>query len=352
MNYREHGKRIARDLDITKRAKWGNPGNLKKQLSKLGKLSLSQRDGPLHDRYYMIYREIKAAIGIFANKVSLRMAGKIPYIQWLLREYLTLCRGKIEEGGLQEFLYGAASEKGLEEAELILLRPFLAGLLIAWIEDAPDNPELFESVRLLSRIPFETVQLSLSPLEAILSRSESYADMNPRTKAAYRHAIAVQSRKIGMSEWDYAEKLLSIENEKHTPVGTQLFPRYGMGQYPAWYLPLICSLTAILFAGVLLWLCGFWCALAAFPLIYECAMRIVRKRSSRDFLFGMDFGKGIPPDEAALCVVTTLLHDTNDVEPLVNLLEEHFLREQKSGQITFPTVHFPSHRKKRLCRNG
>jgi len=335
MHFKESGMRIARDLVIGKRQKWDANHKLKEILSHLDHLSKKETKGPLHDRYYMVFREGKAALSSFAHKPRLRHSGKLPFVQWILREYLTMCDGKIDEASLYEFLSGVASEKGLEEAELALLRPILASLLISRIEADPNAPNGYESIRLLGRISFSSLHERLSPIEQAMTQAAGYSRMNERTRGSYRRKIAQNAQKLNITEWDYTKQLLDTERMKGISVGHQLFPRYGKDRCGIWLLPLISTAGALMISIWFFLYESIWYALAAFPILYECSMRFARLRRESDFLFAMDYHDGIPQEETPLCVVTTLLSKKEDIPMLIHTLEDHALREQRSKNIFF-----------------
>ncbi|MBR4866788.1 MAG: hypothetical protein IKU11_08870, partial [Clostridia bacterium] len=335
MQFKECGMRIARDLVIGKRKKWDATHCVKKTLSHLGRLAKKEAKGPLHDRYYMVFREGKAALALFLYKPRLRYSGKLPFVQWVLREYLTTCDGKIEEASLYDYLSGVASEKGLEEKELELLRPILASLLIARIEADPKQANGYESIRLLGRMSFSSLHERLSPIEQAMTQSAGYAGMNERTRSAYRRKLAQNAQKLNVPEWDYAEQLIATEQIKGISVGRQLFPKYGKDRCGIWLLPLISTVGALI---VSIWFSlreSLWYALAAFPVLYECFIRFARIQREDAFLFAMDYQDGIPKEEATLCVVTTLLTRKEDIPALIRTLEDHALREQRSEGIYF-----------------
>ncbi len=305
----------------------------------------------LLDNAYLARREQLSAAGDFAGASHLRRCEEGPLIAALARTLLLAGRGRVTEERARLFLEGFQTVTPLRRAELLLFPAALraavleelAGICGALQSGAPPADfsapleALFTTLRLFSVLDTEALLRSVDLTDAILCGDPTgeYPRMDDATRRDYLQRLALQARRAGMEERDWAAELLAKAEAGGRHVGFFLFQEPGPRRAR---LFLASNLLLTLFLSLWIALCSGGPG-AALLLLLPLSQLV---KSGLELLFSrffpprrtprMDLSKGVPREGRTLCVISALLGSAEEAARLCRRLEELRLLCRSEGE--------------------
>lgn len=303
----------------------------------------------LMDNWYMVQREYRFVLSELEKQKRLRSSGGVPMLLELCRSLISSGGGVISAERCRLYLEGFQQQSPLQRKELLLFPAMLRQSIIESIASvcrsmqyaaetaahAQALSNLFSSLRLLSVIDMEKLIQSVDLGDAILAKDPTghYLNMDNGTRQAYLKRLERLADTAGMSEQDFARKLLLQAQQEHVHIGKLLFPakKRGAGLYIA------VNVLSTLFISLLLAL-SFSSPAAAFLLLIPVSQMV---KSALDYILlhlvpptrlpRMDTQKGIPEEGRCICVISALLTGTESIEHYSRSLEELFMACRSEG---------------------
>lgn len=139
---------------------------------------------------------------------------------------------------------------------LLLPLAITCALIIKGEEGAKgENSLLAESIKSLRRLAetdFEAISERLNPSEPMLNSDPTgiYPLMSKSTKAQYRKAVAIQAKKKGIIEKEFAEKALKSATEKNEHIGLFIMQRNKSGRRGTFFLIMEAIFPALCAASI------------------------------------------------------------------------------------------------------
>ncbi len=303
----------------------------------------------LMDNWYMVQREYRFVLSELEKQKKLRSSGGTPILSELCRSLVSAGGGAVTPERCRLYLEGFQQQSPLQRRELMLFPAMLRHSIIESIASvcrgmqyaaettahAKALSNLFSSLRLLSVIDMEKLIQSVDLSDSILARDPSghYLKMDNPTRQAYLRRLEKLSRAEGISEQDYARRLLKQARRENIHIGKLLFPpkKRGAGLYIA------VNVLSTLFISLLLAL-SFSSPAAAFLLLVPVSQMV---KSLIDYILlhivpptrlpRMDTQKGIPEEGRCICVISALLTGTESIEHYSRSLEELYMACRSEG---------------------
>ena len=194
---------------------------------------------------------------------------------------------------------------------------------------------LFNDLRLLSKVDSLTLINKVSKTEKLLEEDPIYEDMTVETKQLYRKAIIKNSK--NRDEYLYTKKLMdkSIASKRH--IGEYLLVRPNYKLRTKLYILLSALLTIcislilsyFLFKNIVL---GFILFLVPISeVVLQLMNRIYLRLYKCKPLPKMDFSKGIPKSNATVVVIPTICKNTKKIDDMFENLEMYYLANQTNN---------------------
>ena len=289
------------------------------------------------DNFYMVQREYAALMPDLLRARFLRGNEEGPVPLYMCRSLLMCSGGAVTEKRLSTFLAGFQSVLVLRRSELELIPAMLSAAVILRLaeqcekmrsssepdEYAPSLEALFTTLRLFSVIDMAKLLSDADlPNKVLLSDpGGEYGKMDSETRQAYLRQLQKLSRREGMNEHIYAERLIRRAKEENVHVGKLLFPEKSRGGGLYIFANVFLTLFLSLLTGF-----AYHSPLSALFLflpvseLVKCGIdyilsRLVRPRR----LFRMDTENGIPPEGKTVCVISALISELDDTRRLEQL---------------------------------
>jgi len=194
---------------------------------------------------------------------------------------------------------------------------------------------LFNQLRMLSKIDNLTLINKISKTEKMLEEDPIYKDMTIETKGLYRGQIVKNTKKS--DEYTYAEKIMKDSKNLNKHIGELLLkvPNYELRTRV--YITLSFLFTIL----ISLILCNFLFAnkiigfLVLLIPISEVVIQILNKLLTKMYpcqpLPKMDYSKGIPKDKATMVVIPTIIKDIKKIDKMFEQLESYYLANKTNN---------------------
>ena len=188
---------------------------------------------------------------------------------------------------------------------------------------------LFNELRLLSKIDDLTLINKISKTEALLEEDSIYPDMTIETKELYRRQIIKDSK--DKDEYKYAEKVMNEAKKNGKHVGEVLLkePNYELRAKIYVCLSIVFTfaisfiLSNYLFDSRIL---SF--LVLIFPIsevVLQILNKILAKRYHCKTLPKMDYSKGIPKEQSTMVVIPTIVKNKAKIDEIFEKLETYYL---------------------------
>lgn len=194
---------------------------------------------------------------------------------------------------------------------------------------------LFNELKMLSKIDNLTLINKISKTEKLLEEDETYPNMTIETKELYRAQIIKNTKNI--DEYAYAEKMMQESKRRNKHIGEVLLKEPNYEKRAKIYIslaviltvPLSLILSNYLFESRLL---GFIVLLIP---ISEVVIQIINKILTKMYpckpIPKMDYSKGIPKDNATMVVIPTIIKNKNKIDEMFEKLESYYLANKTNN---------------------
>jgi cyclic beta-1,2-glucan synthetase len=201
-------------------------------------------------------------------------------------------------------------------------------------ETAKDNfliMNIFNSLKKALKYKIEFFYKKISNTEKLLisEKATIYDNMYDNNKDKYRHQIIKDSKKRGISEYEYTKEKVDLANKEGKHVGWFLFKeknyklRARLYVFGVVFFTLILSLIGAYFLGYgMFFLLLIPMSVVVIESINHLLMYTHRDNNS---LFKLKFEEGLPEEYSTMIVIPTILQDTNKVLAMFDNLESYYL---------------------------
>ena len=306
----------------------------------------------LLDNWYLAEREGRSALSELSRAKHLRESDHCAVLLRCCETMLSACGGALTEETIEAWLTGFQRALPLTHAEHTLLLPAMKAAVVVSLaalfegEEPPDEAvgAHFTSLRTLSALDLGELLERTDPIDRLLRRDPAlvYPKMDRASRADYRVLLARQARRLGVSERDHAEALLSQANrsagdERH--VGFALMaaePDRPTGRlYLAAFLLLTAALSVLLGALAHSVLCAVLLLLPVSELVGQLLDAVLRRLTKPRRIPRMALEHGVPKAGRTLCVISALLSSPEEAERLAAHIEEFRLCSRGAGEHLF-----------------
>ena len=349
-SHSRRGRSLARELG----AKLKEMREIRDELERRGDPKDRAREWLL-DNYYIARREGVLAIKELetAGKLRVDSAGRV-LITELSAALVRSGGGALDKKRCELFLTGFQQSRPLSLTELSLfpaaLRAALIGELLELcrktsMPDTAGNMErIFTSLRLLGAADFSDILERVDQTEQMLREDPSgiYPHMDEKTRGEYRRRVAYLAKRMRNAEYRVARQAVKLAGQgagRARHVGYHLYTKPLNGEknrgFGAWYMGGNVLLT--LFFSVLSGFLAnsvFIALLAVFPaseLVKNLMDAIFLRRVKPSHIPRMELKNGVPEGGETLCVIVSLLTDSDSAGVLVRRMEEYRLANRDSG---------------------
>lgn len=199
---------------------------------------------------------------------------------------------------------------------------------------------IFKSLKNISDLNVEDLYEGISKCEKYLMEDDIYNDMTKQTKQLYRSQIIRLSKRSGLNEIKYVERLLDNADHENYHIGFQLFkPKKNQLRF-CLYLSSIFILTVLLCILLSSYFIP-WRVLGFFILLVpvgQLTMQIVSQILSAFIppkpLPKMDYSKKIPEESATMVVIPTIIGNKEKIKEVFDKLETFYIFN-KSNNLYF-----------------
>jgi len=240
---------------------------------------------------------------------------------------------------LQE--YGSLANEIFKELNEILAKNNISLKEIAKNQDAKSIENnilisnLFNELRMLSKMDNLTLINKVSKTEKLLEEDKIYSKMTIETKGLYRSEIIKQSKDC--DEYEYAELIMKKSKKLNKHLGEVLLKEPNYELRSKIYILLLVTLTL----GISFVLSNylFESRLLSFIIlvipISEVVLQLLNKIFSRLYcckpLPKMDYSKDIPKSDATMVVIPTIIKNTNKIDEIYEKLESYYLANKTNN---------------------
>jgi len=188
---------------------------------------------------------------------------------------------------------------------------------------------LFNELRMLSKIDDLTLINKISKTEKLLEEDLVYSNMTIETKELYRNQIIKNTKND--DEYEFTKALVEKSKKLKKHVGEMLLkePNYELRSK----IYVIVSIILTLLISIVLSNYLFDSVILSFIIllipISEVVLQIINKILGKIYgckpLPKMDYSKGIPKDKATMVVIPTIVKDKNKIDEIFKKLESYYL---------------------------
>ena len=194
---------------------------------------------------------------------------------------------------------------------------------------------LFNELRMLSKIDNLTLINKISKTEKLLEEDPIYSNMTIETKILYREEIIKNSKKS--DEYSYTEKIVKRSLERNKHVGELLLKEFNYEKRARIYIAVTAIFTILisfllsnyLFNNRIL---GFILLIVPISeLVLQSANKILGMIYKCKPLPKMDYSNGIPKDKATMVIIPTIVKNTEKIDEIFEKLESYYLGNKSSN---------------------
>ncbi len=311
-----------------------------------------EADRWLLDNLYLAERETADTVSALRAAGRLRRCADGVLVTALCRDLLSSGGGAADDERVLAFLRGCQRVTVLRGQELRLFPAALAAaavelLAVEYAREEPDPRRvsaLFTTLRALPGWDMTDVLERSDRVDEILRRDPegAYPRMDVASRREYRKEVERLARRFRLPEHKAAQSALDLASEgidrRRRHVGYYLYDRPlgrekpdRSGLYILWNLLLPAALA--LLSG--LRLRSIWAGLLSLLPLGELTKRwtdaLLLRLTPRRRLPRLELAEGIPPEGAALCVVSMLLTGKKGADAAVRAMEEYAMANRDSG---------------------
>ena len=255
--------------------------------------------------------------------------------------------GQIDETRLGVFLNGYQQGRVMTECELTSFVAAVKSRLIALLGevksgDAEVEGNIFTSLRFLNGYQSSELIESVSRVETVLRTDPAgiYSRMDETTRARYRRRVTELARENKITELDAANRALRLARESNRHVGEYLFTeplgkkrhRRSAGLYIASIIIVSLALAVWMSLALESIVIGFLILLPIWDAVKNVFDFAAVKVVPPDWIPRLELKNGIPPEGAALCVISILLTGKESAAQAVRRLEEYSITNRDAGR--------------------
>ena len=264
-----------------------------------------------------------------------------------LRDYITIDESIINNESYLEELnselqeYGQLANEIFKDLNDILSKNNISLKEIARKEHAESIENnilisnLFNELRMLSKIDNLTLITKISRTEQLLEQDVIYPSMSDDTKELYRSRIIKNSK--GMNEYDYTSELINscLKADKH--VGEILLKEPNYNRRSVIYISLIVIFTVLIsfFLSNYLFDSRLLSFLVILVPVSEFVIQVINKVFGMLFkckpLPKLDYSKEIPKDKATMVVIPTIVKNREKIDEIFEKLESYYLANRTNN---------------------